>query len=164
MFKLLSFLRPAAGLTLLALATACSDDSKSAPTPTPPPNPTTTEGMSWTVAGSTVTANSYQPNVSGTDIILTGSAISSTAFSSVTLTLPLQAGTYNLATVGSAVKAVYVAGTGNTNGTAYYATSGTATITSVTATKLVGTFSFSGTDANGTGSQSISNGKFNVTL
>jgi len=143
-------------LALTTLLAACSDDSD--------PNPPPTEGMSWTVGGSAVAANSYQPNVSGTDITLTGSSISSTAFSSVTLTLPLQTGTYNLATVGTDIKAVYVAGTGTTSGTAYYATSGTATVTSVSATKFVGTFSFSGADANGGATKSISNGKFNVTL
>ncbi|MDO7877483.1 hypothetical protein Q5H93_22280 [Hymenobacter sp. ASUV-10] len=151
------FGRKAIALLAFAALTACSDDSDGdlvAPA----------KGMSWTVDGTATTANSYQPNVSGTDVILTGSAISSAAFSSVTLTLPLQTGTYNLATVGSDVKAVYVAGTGNTNGTAYYATSGTATVTSATATSYMGTFSFSGTDANGTASKTISSGKFNVTL
>lgn len=150
------FGRKVIALLALAALTACSDSDSDTPAPT--------KGMSWTVNGSVTTANSYQPNVSGTDIILTGSSISSAAFSSVTLTLPLQAGTYNLATVGSDVKAVYVAGTGNTNGTAYYATSGTATITSVTATTCVGTFSFSGTDVNGTASKTISSGKFDVML
>lgn len=170
MFHSLSFLRGAAGIAILALATACSSGSNN-----PIPTPATSQGMSWTVNGINMTTAqirvvrqaSYLP---AGYIEVIGAYNTTTASNGMDLVMPKAVGTYAVTdSVQDGPKAAYVVAAGLSGGgssSAMFGHVGTITITSLTATEMVGTFSFSGTGS-GTGApvqQTITNGKFNVNL
>lgn len=154
--RLLSFRAVAAALAMTALFSSCSDDSDDQPA-------TPAVGVSWTVDGSNVTASQVQKTVNATDIDITAAAGSATSASLISLVVPKTVGTYTINST-SVADADFTTSTGTTAGF-YNATSGTITVTSLTATNIIGTFSFTGTATlSGTGTKTISNGKFNVAL
>lgn len=158
-FPLLRTATTVLALTSLAACSSKKDDATPATTPT---------GVSWTVDGNNVTAANIQKTTSGNNFEFAGSYTTSTTNSSgVDITVPKVVGTYAIPGSGAtAIQALYLLVTPNTSPAVYYATSGTVTVTSVTATNIVGTFTFSGTDTfTGTPlTKSITNGKFNVTF
>ena len=161
MFSIRSFRAAATVLALTSLA-ACSskkDDATPAATTTP-------AGVTWTVDGTNVTAANIQKSTSGNNFEFAGSLTTSTTNSSgVDITVPKTVGTYAIPGSGAtAIQALYLLVTPTTSPAVYYATSGSVTVTSVTATNIVGTFTFTGSDTftGTTLTKTITNGKFNV--
>ncbi|MDO7877485.1 DUF6252 family protein [Hymenobacter sp. ASUV-10] len=154
--RLLSFRAVATALAMTALFSSCSDDSDDQPA-------TPAVGVSWTVDGNNVTASQVQKTVGTTEVSISAAAGSATSASGITLTVPKAVGTYTISAT-SAADATYTTATSGSAGL-YGATSGTIAVTSLTATNIIGTYSFTGTDAiGGTATKTISNGKFNVAL
>jgi len=160
----------ATALASLVLLGACSKKSDD-PTPTPTPA-ATPAGFSWTADNVNYTSTVANASVQGTDVYLTGISGSSGNSNTISLLVPAAVGTYSIAgapananylmsynlNAGSAAT-VYVASNIRGNG------SGTVTVTSYSATAIVGTFSFTGDNASGgTGATTkvVTNGKFNV--
>lgn len=159
MFNLLRTAATVLALTSLAACSSKKDDPAAAPATTP-------AGVTWTVDGNNVTATNIQKGPSGSNFEFAGSyTTSSTNSSGVDITLPKVVGTYAVPGTGTnAIIAAYVAITPTTTPAIYLGTSGTVTVTSVTATNIIGTFSFTGTSTFGGTSttKSITNGQFNV--
>jgi hypothetical protein len=141
-------------LAFTALA-ACSKKEDATPTPTP----AAAEGMSWTVDGSSVTATAVA-QTTGTDVTLAGSTGST---GGIFLDMPKTVGTYPLSS-SSTASASYVV-TPTQGGSQFYdATSGSIVVSTVTATAITGTFTFTGALSDGTKTKTLTNGKFNVKL
>lgn len=162
------FLRAALGVAALALATACSSSSSNNPTPSTP------KGMSWAINGTAVSTTQTQVDLQPSSvpsgyIEVVGAYNTATASTGVDLVMPKAVGTYAVTdSIQNGPKAAYVVvaltSTGSSSG--MFGRVGTITVTSLTATEIVGTFTFSG-QSSGTGAsvqQAITNGKFNVTL
>ncbi len=133
-------------------------------------NPTTKmtatiDGQAWS-AGSSVTAGQFAPLSGGYLILGTGSgAVASMTF---TLNLITRTGTYPLGVDGATVQGGFAgvtAGTGGTWLTAFSGAAGSISITTLTTTRIAGTFSFTA-DGSGaaTGTKSITNGEFDAPL
>jgi hypothetical protein len=150
----LRYFRVATTILAFAALAACSKKEDATPTPT------ATEGMSWTLDGSNVTAASAIAQTSGTEVILAG-ATGSTG--GVFLTVPKTVGTYSLAST-SAASANYALTPTQGSSQFYEATTGSIVVSTVTATAISGTFTFSGTLSGGTATKTLTNGKFNVKL
>ena len=165
LFTLSSSIRVAA-LACGVLLGACAkkDDN---PTPTP-----ANSSISWTVDNASYTSASADVTVQGTDMLLTGiaSAPGSTN-NAINLIVPAATGTYNLA--GAPANANYLLSysinSSSANPTTYIASSllgngtGVVTVTTYSATEVMGTFSFTGSSSSGsTGTKVITNGKFSV--
>lgn len=167
----MNFLRlPALGL-LLTLAACSSDDQKDDPTPTTPATPAA--GLRWTEGGTTYTAT--QPLfylVATTSMVsISGSHTASGLTRSIGINVPQAVGTYSLSAPASGTTinlGMYTIAGNGTSG--IYAASGpsqgsgTVTITSISPTSVVGTFSFRAEDR-GTPvtSKTITEGQFNLT-
>ena len=151
MLSFRSFRIAATVLAFTSLA-ACSKDKDETPAPAD------AKGMSWTVDGSNVTALSTQSTAAGTDVLLGGA----TATGGIFLSLPKTAGTYALSSTSDA-SAIYVVSSGQSSQT-YDSTSGSIVVSSVSATNITGTFTFTGTLMGGTATKTLTNGKFNVEL
>lgn len=129
--------------------------------------------MSWTINGTAMTAQSTRSVTQASYlpsgyIEVVGSYTNQTASNGVDLIMPKAVGTYAFTTIDpDGTRAAYVVASmsgGNSSG--MFGDTGTITVTSVTATEIVGTFNFAG-EATGTGpavQQTITNGKFNITL
>ena len=158
MFVRLRYFRFVAALATLTSLAACSKDD-----PKPAANPM---GMSWTVDGNNVTATTTNKDASGTEILIAGIAGTQTNSSAILLNVPKVVGTYTI-TSGSDTGAAYQTIMGTTDAT-YNAESGTITVTSLTATNIAGTFTFTGEGEDSSGAtkpaKTISNGKFNIAL
>ncbi|RZL16126.1 MAG: hypothetical protein EOO62_02175 [Hymenobacter sp.] len=152
-FYLRSFRLAATVLAFTSLA-ACSKKDDATPTPT------ATEGMSWTIDGSNVTATTAVAQSSGTDVTLAGSTGST---GGVFLDMPKTAGTYTLSST-SAASASYVVTPSQGSSQFYDATSGSIVVSTVTATAISGTFTFTGKLSGSTATKTLTNGKFNVKL
>jgi hypothetical protein len=136
-------------LAFTALA-ACSKKEDATPTPA---------GMSWTVDGNSVTATAVA-QTTGTDVTLAGSTGST---GGIFLDMPKTVGTYPLSS-SSTASASYVV-TPTQGGSQFYdATSGSIVVSTVTATAITGTFTFTGALSDGTKTKTLTNGKFNVKL
>ena len=159
----LRLLQLAASVVLLTSLAACSSKKND------PVVPTAVPGVSWTVDGATYIAANIQKTSTPSTFEFAGSITRSTTDSKgVDITFPKALGTYAIPGTGaSAVQAVYLL-VGPTAGTAtgYVGTSGTITVSTLTATNISGTFSFTGLDSQGgTGAtKAISNGTFNIAL
>ncbi|WP_310392321.1 DUF6252 family protein [Hymenobacter sp.] len=147
------YFRTLAALAAITSLGACSKDD-------PKPNPTDAVGMSWTVDGTNVTANTAVAQASGNDVII-GGATSATG--GVFLEVPKTAGTYTLTSM-SAQSASYVVTPTQGASKIYDSTSGSIVVSSVSATNIIGTFTFTGTESGGTATKTLTNGKFNVKL
>ncbi|MDO7875619.1 hypothetical protein Q5H93_12820 [Hymenobacter sp. ASUV-10] len=166
----MNFLRlPALGL-LLTLA-ACSSDKKDDPAPATPATPAA--GLRWTEGGTTYTAT--QPLfyvVATTNMVsISGSHTASGVTRSIGINVPQAVGTYSLnaPASGTAINMGMYTVVGNGTTGIYAASgpsqgSGTVTITSISPTSVVGTFSLRADDR-GTPvtSKTISEGQFNLT-
>jgi len=154
------------GLAVCALlfTGACSKDSSDSTS-----NTVGSDGMSWTVDGKTETAvlTTGGLNTLGNLPLLTvvGKTTNSSAGSMTTLNMGRAVGTHSLIySPTTGYSAAYTA----SSGTTYIASSGTATITTYTASAtageshVVGTFTFTGTDPNGSGTKALTNGKFDL--
>ena len=156
---LISFRSFRVATTVLALTSLAACSKKDNVTPTPAANP---EGMSWTVDGNNVTAVTAVSQAMGTTLTVVGSTGSTGAASTVSLDIPKTAGTYTL-TSTSTYGASYAVTPASGSSQFYDSTAGSIVVSSVTATNIVGTFTFTGATSGGT-TKSISNGKFNVKL
>ena len=156
---LISFRSLRVATTVLALTSLAACSKKDNVTPTPAANP---EGMSWTVDGNNVTAVTAVSQAMGTTLTVVGSTGSTGAASTVYLDIPKTAGTYTL-TSTSTYSATYAVTPASGSSQFYDSTAGSIVVSSVTATNIVGTFTFTGATSGGT-TKSISNGKFNVKL
>ena len=156
---LISFRSFRVATTVLALTSLAACSKKDNVTPTPAANP---EGMSWTVDGNNVTAVTAVSQAMGTTLTVVGSTGSTGAASTVFLDIPKTAGTYTL-TSTSTYSATYAVTPASGSSQFYDSTAGSIVVSSVTATNIVGTFTFTGATSGGT-TKSISNGKFNVKL
>lgn len=143
-------LRTAATVLAFASLAACSSKKDDA-TPAP------TQGMSWTVDGSNVTASSAVGVASGTEVTVAG-ATGNTG--GVFLDVPKTVGTYTISST-SAAGANYVVTPSSGGSQSYDATSGSIVVTSVSANNIVGTFTFTGAGSGST-SKTLTNGKFNA--
>jgi hypothetical protein len=156
-------LRLAAPVVLLTSLVACSSKKND------PVAPIILAGVTWTVDGASYVAANIQRTSTINTFEFAGSITRSTTDSKgVDITFPKAVGTYDIPGTGaSAVQAIYLE-VGPTAGTAagYVGTSGTITVTNVTASNISGTFSFTGLDSHaGPGAtKSISNGTFNIAL
>lgn len=157
----LNFVCTATFLACVSLA-ACSS-SKDAPAPAPAPAPANPLGMSWTVDGSSLTAASTQRTVTATEIELAGTAGSTTAsLAYLSLTIPKSVGVHRITGTSNAA-ALYSITSGT--GTVYLATTGTITVTGLTATSATGTFAFTAASVlTPATTKTISAGTFNVAL
>lgn len=153
-FTLRSFRLAATVLAFTSLA-ACSKKDDASPTPT------ATEGMSWTVDNTNVTAATAVAQVSGSDVTLIGGTGSTGATTGIFLDVPKTVGTYTLSST-SAASVSYVVTPAQGSSQFYDATSGSIVVSTVSATAITGTFTFTGTLSGGTGTKTLTNGKFNV--
>lgn len=159
----LRLLQLAAPVVLLTSLVACSSKNND------PAAATIPAGVSWTVDGTAYTATNIQKTTTGNTFEFAGSITKSTTDSKgVDITFPKALGTYAIPGTGAAaVTAVYVV-VGPTAGAAagYVGTGGSITVTSLTATNISGTFSFTGVDSfSGSAvTKAVSNGTFNIAL
>lgn len=152
-FTLRSFRLAATVLAFTSLA-ACSKKEDATPTPTP----AATEGMSWTVDNNNVNADAATAQVSGSEVIVTGAKGST---GGIFLQVPKTVGTYTLSST-SAASANYIVTPAQGSSQFYDATSGSIVVSTVTATAITGTFTFTGTLSGSTTTKVLTNGKFNV--
>ena len=159
-----SVVRPLALVALVALG-ACSSDKKDDPTPTTPTTPT--NGFTWTADGTNYASTTAVKSVVGGGMALLGQyKASNNDTYNITLNVPATPGTYPVGGGSSLNLASYDHTIGGT-ATSYVATgtmgSGSVVVTSVTATEIVGTFSFNGEAFAPAGAtKAVTNGKFNL--
>lgn len=154
-----------ASLLLVASLAACSSSKKKEdPAPTP--------GMSWSVDGAAATTTSLQSQKVGTTLTVSGTLIGSAQSTFVSLEIPNALGTYTFSPTSAASAAYSTEDRGNGR-IVYYAGAtgagtvtggGTIVVTSLTATAIVGTFTFTGINANTGAAKTLTNGAFNVGL
>jgi len=136
--------------------------------------PTTTAGMTATVDGASFSSLNGGVTILGNNCIISGSAIVNNVANTITLNCPNALGTYPITSSGTVNFASIVVG-GAVNPLTYttYSNiggqggSGTITISSLTVSKMKGTFSFIAKPSVGstaTGQKVITNGIFDLTL
>jgi hypothetical protein len=162
MISSLPLRRFAAPVVLLTSLVACSEKS----TPVAPSIPA---GVVWTVDVDNYSTLNIQKTSTANTFEFAGSVTrSSTDSKGIDITFPKAVGTYAIPGSGaSAVTAIYVVvGPTAGAGAGYVGTSGTLTVTKLTATNITGTFSFTGVDSHGGpgATKTISNGTFNIAL
>jgi hypothetical protein len=156
----------------LTLGTSCSSDSASPATVTQIPGSKGT--MTATVGGQSFAANFSTATRSSGIVSISGNNISTTTTTGMTKQINIsaqisQAGKYQMGLggglAGNFVTAVYAEGTGTSGGvsglTGYTSTAGELNVTEFTATKIKGTFSFSGRSNSGQ-VLAISGGSFDI--
>lgn len=146
LFRFLS-LRVASTVLVLTTLAACTKKEEV----TPPP--AATQGMSWTFDGTNATATYINAQISGSNVAISGTVGTNT---NMLVYAPKVVGTYPLNGSNNAT-AVY---TTNSPSHSYNATAGTIVISSISATNVTGTFSFTGTESGV--NKAITNGKFDV--
>ncbi|RZK14708.1 MAG: hypothetical protein EOO56_24370 [Hymenobacter sp.] len=128
-----------------------------------------TTGFSWTADNTNYTSTTATATIQGNNINLDGTMISGGDTNGITLSVPAAVGTYNTAGASTAVNySMFYAIMSNNTPTLYMASnggnigSGTVTITTLSATTVVGTFSFTGQTISGPATKTVTNGKFSV--
>jgi hypothetical protein len=149
-------LRVATTVLTLSFLAACSSKKDDAT-----PTPADTTGMSWTVDGNNVTNAASVAQATGSTLTLTGA--NGTTGGIFLEDVPKTAGTYTLSST-STVSASYIVTPTTGTSQSYDATSGSIVVSSVTATNISGTFTFTGTLFGGTATKAVTNGKFNIKL
>lgn len=153
------FSRLTALLAVASLA-ACSSSKKEDPTPA-------TREISWTADGAFLKTSTLQSQKFPGMLSIAGTVPASTNPTYLALEFPNAVGTYTFSTSSSAAAGYTV------NSNVYYAGSsgpgsltgaGTIVVTTLTATDVTGTFTFTAIDPNTGNSKSITNGKFSVGL
>jgi hypothetical protein len=152
----------AATTLVLAACSSKQDDAK----------PTTPVGMSWTVDGMAVSTTTTQSQKSSGTVSIAGTAAGSTA-GYVSLEIPNAVGIYTFSPTSTAsalystpapsTTTVYYAGASTSSGGVTVMGGGTIVVTSLTATNVTGTFTFTGVNQSGA-SKAITDGTFNVGL
>ena len=157
-----SFPTNSLALASLLLLGACSKKSDD-PTSTPA---ATTYATTWTADGKNYTATTSNGAVTNNMLIIgAGQVVSSSESYSLTLSVPASVGTAVIGTSGP-----YSAGYGTIIGgttTSYIAASslgsGTVTVTTLSSTEIIGTFSFTAVSTTkATSTKTVSNGKFAI--
>jgi hypothetical protein len=156
LFGLRSFRCAATVLLALTFLAACSKDDADPDTSTP--------GISWTVDGTNVTAYTIDKVVSTTSIRLNAVAGTVSGSGSLILIAPKKAGTYILSPTSASTEAhAFYSASTSTTATPYEASAGSIVITTLTATNVTGTFTFTGDEMQGGSTRKvITNGKFNI--
>ncbi|SFP68300.1 DUF6252 family protein [Hymenobacter arizonensis] len=160
------FFNLVAGLALAAQV-ACSSDNKTNPTPDPAP------GLSWTVDGAAVTTTTLQSQNTSATLSISGTLNPAGPVTSyVSLEMPRAVGTYTFSnttsssafysTSGPGTQMVYYAGANYGAGTV--SGSGTIVVATLTATRVTGTFAFTGINTATGASKQITSGQFSVGL
>jgi len=123
-------------------------------------NPTPNPGISWTVDGSDMKVSAIATPVPATIIQLTGyrsvtTSTSTTSAATISLTMPKRIGTYALSNNNGTASASY-----GDSGALYLDTTGTITVSNVTATSITSTFSFTGANpfSSANNTKTITNG------
>jgi hypothetical protein len=161
-----SFSVRAAALACVALLGACSKKNDT-PAPT-----TTTAGVTWTADNTNYTSTFANATVQGADLYVTGiSGATGSANNAISLLVPAATGTYSIAAASGTANYLmsYNINSSSSSATVYVASnlrgngSGTVTVTTFSATEVIGTFSFTGDNASGgTDTKVITSGKFSV--
>lgn len=141
---------------------ACS--KKDDPTIT---TPTTTYATTWTADGKNYTATTSNGAVNGNNLIIGATyTVSSNEMYSITLGVPAATGTYTIGSSNSTTTAGYgttIAGALTGYIAASGVGSGTITVTTLSATEIIGTFSFTAMATNASATMKpITNGKFSI--
>jgi hypothetical protein len=153
-----SFSLRAAALSSLLLLGACS--KKDDATPSNGGTTTTTYATTWTADSKNYTATTSTAAVSNNTMALVlGQAVSSAEGYTMMLTVPAATGSYDLATAASLSS--YTTNVGGT-ATAHIVTTGNVTVTTLSATEVIGTFNFTAVSINPIGTKTITNGKFAI--
>jgi hypothetical protein len=128
----------------------------------------TIDGQAWSVTGATaVTAIQFAPQSGGYMIIATGTGV--IASISLTLNFIVKTGTYPLGVDGATVPGGFAGVTVGTGGvwlTPFSGAAGSITITTLTTTRIAGTFSFTTTGSSGgaTGTKVVTQGRFDLPM
>lgn len=161
-----SVARSLALAALVALGACSSDDKKDDPTPTTPTTPT--NGFTWTADGTNYASTTVVKSVASGLMALLGQykAPNNDTYN-ITLNVPATPGTYAVGTGGNFNSLASYSTTIGSTTTSYMASgsygSGSVVVTSVTATEIVGTFTFTGEAFAPAGAtKAITNGKFNI--
>lgn len=156
-------LRSFAVASILLLGACSKKDDPTTTTTTP----TTTYATTWTADGKNYTATTSNGAVNSGNLIIgsTYTASSSESYS-LTLAVPAATGTYTIGTSGANITAGYNTTLAGTN-TGYIAASGvgsgTIIVTTLSATEIIGTFSFTGMAISASATtKAITNGKFSI--
>lgn len=151
---------------------ACSSSKKDDPTPPPP------AGMSWTVDGMAMSAATTQVQKNSSTLYISGTASSGIETSLVSLEMPMAVGTYPFDPTltassyyrtstsgpnGNTIQ-IYVAGDPSATTPGTITGSGTIAVTSLSATNVSGTFTFTAINPRGGLSKAVTNGAFNLSL
>ena len=148
-----------ASMVLLGACSKKSDDPGTTPT-------ATTYATTWTADSKNYTATVSTGAVNNNTLIIGATqAVSSSESYQVTLNVPAATGTYTIGSASTATVgyATTVAGTS----TGYIAASGfgsgTVTVTTLSSTEIIGTFTFTGMATNAAGAtKAVTNGKFAI--
>ncbi|MGY3087881.1 hypothetical protein ACVWYF_000907 [Hymenobacter sp. UYAg731] len=151
----LSLLRIAAAGLMLAVPGACfskKDDPQAAP------------GMSWTADGTPASDPAPQVLASSTNIDIVGSTGTAPNKTTIHVSMPAQLGSYAINSTNT-VAADYILH-GGTATVGYQASTGTVTVSTLTTTRVMGSFSFTAYNySSGVSSplvKTITNGQFEV--
>lgn len=131
------------------------------------PTPAVTTGFSWTADNINYTSTSAAVTDDGFMMTLAGTYTATGGSNVIRLSVPLATGTYNTAatTYSAYYYMAYLIYTGSTS-SAYVASNaagtaaGTVTVTTLSATDVAGTFSFTGEVISGTATKTVTNGRF----
>lgn len=135
--------------------------------PTTTTTPTTTYATTWTVDGKNYTATTSNGAVNAGNLIIGATyTVSSNESYSITLGVPAATGTYTIGSSNSTTTAGYgttIAGALTGYIAASSIGSGTITVTTLSATEIIGTFSFTAMATNASATMKpITNGKFSI--
>jgi hypothetical protein len=145
--------------TVLASLITLGACSKKSDDPAPAPA-TTTYATTWTADSKNYTATTSTAVVSNNTLTLViGQAVSTTEGYTMGLTVPAAVGTYDLANTSSLSS--YATSVGGT-ATAHLVTTGSVTVTTLSATEVTGTFNFAAVSLSPIATRNITNGKFAI--
>jgi hypothetical protein len=154
-----SFSLRAAVLSSFLLLGACSKKDDATPSSNGGTT-TTTYATTWTADSKNYTATTSTAAVnSNTMALVLGQAVSATEGYTMLLTVPAATGSYDLASAASLSS--YTTNVGGT-ATAHIVTTGNVTVTTLSATEVIGTFNFTAVSINPIGTKTITNGKFAI--
>jgi hypothetical protein len=155
--------RALAPACIILLGASCAKNNDE-----PAPVVATTE-MSWTADNTNYISTTATATAQGTNVMLDGNATSASGRYNVALSVPAMVGTYSTAGASNAVNySMYYFTTIGTTSALYMAANagnigaGTVTITTFSATNVIGTFSFTGSTLASGLDKVVTNGKFSI--
>ena len=150
---LFSVLRRPAALLLLAGLAACSGKNEET---------TPADDLSWTVDGTAMVSTTSQAKLDSPNIVIDGATGTPTAGTFIRLTVPARVGNYPI--TSRVTNIFYATNAGSTN-TVYFAESGSVTVSSLTNTRIEGTFTFTGSQVvSNLPTKTLTNGSFTLAL